>query len=155
MTLELDIIALIHGFSGVLILMGIGGAFVSLWGDPTKDLNKLKFFSLLAALSSLFTVIFGDLLYIFYRLPYNAREIIKAGDYSWAHSIGMEFKEHVGHFIPVLLLIAVFIIFYFDEDAVKNESLRRSVLVFMTASLLLTFVELILGALIAGIQPVI
>lgn len=154
MTLGLDVIAVVHGVAGVLILMGIGGTLVALW-DPKRNPRMLKVFSLLAAISSLFTVIFGDLLYIIYRSPDNARTIIRAGDYSWAHSIGMEFKEHVGHFVPVLLLVAVFMIFYFDEDVIKNKSLRRSVMVFMASSLLLVFAELVLGTLIAGIQPVI
>ena len=155
MTLALDVIAIMHGVFGVMILMGIGGALVSLWGDPKRNPRMLKFFSLLAAFSALIVVVFGDALYAIYRSPQNARDIIRAGDYKWAHSIGMEFKEHVGHFIPVLLLIVVFIVFYFDEDIVKNENLRRSVMVFLTASLLLTIVELVLGTLIAGIQPVI
>ncbi len=42
MTLELDTIAVIPGVSGVFILMGLGGAFVSLWGDPKRNLKTCQ-----------------------------------------------------------------------------------------------------------------
>jgi hypothetical protein len=150
----LDILAVSHGLLGVLVLMGTGGALALLW-SPRKSLNPLKFFSSLGTASAFLAALLGDALYIIYRSPENARSILKAGENKWVHSIGMEFKEHVGHFIPVLLLIAAFIVFYYREDAIKNRGLRRTVMAFLVLSLLYTFVEMSWGAFITGVQPVI
>ena len=151
----IDFIAIAHGTLGVLILMGIGGVIASLWGEPKKSVRGLKFFSTLAAVSAFLIVLFGDALYLFYRSPDNARSLINAGSTPWAHGIVMEFKEHAGHFVPVLLLISLTVVLHYREEMLSNKQARISVLLFVLASLFLTLVEMAMGAFITGVQPVI
>ena len=151
---SVDLLAIVHGMLGIFILMGIGGGLASLWHEP-KNIRALKIFSVLSTVSAFLIVLVGDLLYIVYRSPNNARSLLVGSPNEWAHEIGFEFKEHAGHFVPVLLLVAAFLVFYYQNDLSRQPRVRKSAIIMLIAALAFTFVELALGALITGVQPVI
>ncbi len=151
----LNLPAHVHVILGTLILFSIVGSIVSLMKTSIKNLVLLKTFSVISFITGLLSVLVGDIAYIGYRRPEGARILIKEGPVPWVHTIGMEFKEHVAHFIPVILFIALFLIFYYREEIFEKKELRRIVAALYMIALILILVIFLLGVYITSVQPLI
>jgi hypothetical protein len=70
------------------------------------------------------------------------------------HSLGMEWKEHVGWFTPISITMAAFIFIKYGRDLREHRHLRAAVLWFTVASFVAAGVAGFFGAMIDKYAPV-
>jgi len=149
-----EILSLSHGFLGILIIVGLPWALAEL--VALKDLSgvkRLKIVTLGVAICALLScIILAAPTYIVYY-P-EAKAEIKAGPTPWVHEILMEIKEHIGLLEPLIMLSAVFLIWYYSDNLLKEKDSRRSIMVLLVIAFLLAFLEMGLGAYIAKTGPI-
>lgn len=125
------------GLSGVVlfvvVLLGLFQAVVKI-----RSSRVVSFFGFLSFLVSW---ILGGYYYVNYYGS-SVKPGIKAGDYSWAHKVIMETKEHVFLFLPFLAFI-IFLTFLLAGNNLNQDLGLKRVITF------LTFLTIILGILIA------
>lgn len=67
---------------------------------------------------------------------------------------GMEWKEHLAWFVPILLTAAVYLIFSYRDRVFSEKILFRAVFLVLAGSFLATALAALLGALVSRIAPV-
>jgi cytochrome bd-type quinol oxidase subunit 1 len=144
-----------HGLLGVVL---VGGMSATLWEALARgrhSLRALRIATLVILLASVAKIILGDLVYVPYRKsdPGSPRSLILAGNRPWVHTVLMEFKEHVAHFLPLILLVCLVILYAYGEDFWKEAVPRRAYASLMAISLLITVAALLMGAFITGTAP--
>lgn len=148
--------AVIHGFLGTVFAMGLAIAIWQAQFPAHRSLRPLRVNAI--ALTVLVTVkdFLGDLVYVTYRAdtPDSARSVILAGSRTWVHEIVMEYKEHMAHFLPVILLVAVVLLFVYDIREKENRTPRRVLVSLFAVSLALSLAALFMGALLTSTAPV-
>lgn len=146
----------LHGFLGTLMMMGLAIAIWQSQFPGRRDLTALRVNAI--ALTALVIVkdMLGDIVYVAYRAdtPDSARTIILEGSRPWVHEVLMEFKEHVAHFLPAVLLVAVAILFVYDIREEENRSARRIVVSLFVVTLTFGLAALFMGALLTSTAPV-
>ncbi len=142
--------ALLHGFLATVFLMSFSGSFVELIATNLPSLRRLKIGLSVMAVSSWAILATGTYAYIFYRAPVaeSARSRILAGPAPWVHSVLMELKEFTGAFVPVIALLAVLLVFSWNNRLITEARLRRVLGVVMWAAMLWTLLAYGLGAFI-------
>ena len=70
------------------------------------------------------------------------------------HSFGMEWKEHVAWFSPILATVVAFIVWRYGEALAENDRLRRMITTLFVLAFLTAGVAGLLGALITKVAPV-
>jgi hypothetical protein len=70
------------------------------------------------------------------------------------HSLGMEWKEHVAWFAPILITSVAFVFIRYGRDLRNHRQLRSGVLIFTMASLFAAGVAGFFGAMINKYAPV-
>ncbi|MBS3120033.1 hypothetical protein J4475_04405 [Candidatus Woesearchaeota archaeon] len=151
-----EITAIVHGLLGTVFLMAFAGSYAELIQLTHAGMKRVKWGITIMAGTAIIIDLLGDLIYTVYRAPVpdSARSLIKAGSTPWVHEIGMELKEHVAHFVPVLMLIALFMVVYYKEDLVKSKELRAITAGLLVTAMLVTLVAFGLGAYITKVQPI-
>lgn len=147
MNLFLKIILISHVFLGLLGVV----AFYAVWMGLLKQKLSLKILRF-ASLTGLIAFILSWLNGVYYVVYYSkiVRTIIKTGQYSWAHNIFMEAKEHIFLFVPFLSAV-VFLILWFLGDKLENESnLKRSTVALTGLVTVLGIIITLSGLLISG-----
>lgn len=132
-------------------LLGVAFFIVVLISLSQANLNFkfLKRISLFGFLSFLISWVLGGYYYL-YNYGGSVKPGIKAGDYSWAHSIIMETKEHLFLFIPILSFV-VFLSFVFAQDDLnENKKLKKALLSLVFLIVLFGVLIAVSGALISG-----
>lgn len=91
------------------ILLGVTGTMTAyvVWHELTKtqpNTRSLKRNSLATVITWLGAWLSGGYYYIVYYGA-NVKPVIKSGQYAWAHSVFMEWKEHIFLFLPFLALV--------------------------------------------------
>jgi hypothetical protein len=146
----------IHGFLGTVFAMGLAVAIWQAQFPAHRSLRPLKVNAI--ALTVLVTLkdFLGDLVYVTYRadVPDSARSVILAGSRPWVHEIIMEYKEHMAHFLPAILLVAVALLFVYDIREPENRTARKVVVSLFAVSLALALAALFMGALLTSTAPV-
>ncbi len=143
---------LLHGFLGVVTLAGLAVALWAALARPEPGLKTLRLSTLVITVTSIALVLLGDIAYVGYRS--SARAVILASDRPWIHRTLMEFKEHMAHFLPLILLAALVMV-YAEGKRVRGETGPRRILAsLLLLSLAITLAALILGAYIAATAPV-
>ena len=146
----------IHGFLGTVFVMGLAVAIWQAQFPAHRSLRPLKVNAI--ALTVLVTLkdFLGDLVYVTYRedVPDSARSVILAGSRPWVHKIIMEYKEHMAHFLPAILLVAVALLFVYDIREPENRTARKVVVSLFAVSLALSLAALFMGALLTSTAPV-
>jgi len=155
MPTPLELTGIIHGLLGTGFLMAFAGALVELVELGARGVKRLKIYTTVMAAILMTKIILGDFIYTFYRAPTpdSPRSLIKAGTTPWVHNIGMELKEHIAHYVPVLLVIVTFIVFYYNDALIKDRRLRAIIAVLLSAAMLWTLIAFGLGAYITKTQP--
>ena len=88
----------------------------------------------------------------YYWKHYGAqvKPVIMGGDYSWAHLIFTESKEHVFLFLP-FVSFCLFALVYFTSDALRvDPALKRNTLMLSLAVTALGVIVTLSGVLITG-----
>ena len=66
----------------------------------------------------------------------------------------MEWKEHIAWFAPILATTVALVVTYYGRDLIKNESVRRVLIVVFTLAFGCAAVAGLLGAFITKAAPV-
>lgn len=147
MSMLLKIILISHVFLGVLGVI----AFYAVWMGLLKQKLSLKFLQF-ASLTGLISFVLSWLNGVYYVIYYSkaVRAAIKAGQYSWAHTVFMESKEHIFLFVPFLSAV-VFLTLWFLGDKLENEiNLKRSTIMISGLVTVLGIIITLSGLLISG-----
>ena len=150
------ILALVHGFFGLVFLVSFSGCIAVLLNFAKRSLKTLKMFVRGMTISIWVTSFSGLITYIFYRAPgtESARSRILAGDFPWLHNVVFEFKEHVGMFPPVIMLVATVFVWHYGDSVFTDKKTRNMLLGLLTLSFLITLLVFGLGAMVTKVESV-
>jgi hypothetical protein len=167
----------VHGLLGTLVLIGFSGGLAGVWSLRTtlltseglrERLSRLMPLSWLMALGLWATVITGTwIVYIWYRDPppegttgealreYPRYYLLSDEDTEAWHTFGMELKEHIAWWTPMLATAAAFIIWRYRGELSVNRELRRLVFGLFVLTLLVTLIAEGFGAFITKVAPLV
>lgn len=139
---------IVHVVAGLIGFMASYAILMSLFRRESS-LRTLRISSLTAFLSYLVSWFAGGYYYVV-RYGSEVKPIIKAGDYSWAHSFFMETKEHVFLFLPILTFVLVLVFFLSGEKVVSKSGLKRAVTYLAALVAILALFITVSGILVSG-----
>ncbi len=165
---------IVHGMGlGALFLLAFAGGLAGLyslrpqWVTPEgirERVGRLRLGTTVMAIVAWLTVITGTyIVYPWYRakppegadLTLYPRSFLKANpNLALWHSFGMEWKEHVAWFSPILATVVAFIVWRYGEALAENDRLRRMITTLFVLAFLTAGVAGLLGALITKVAPV-
>jgi len=116
---------MVHVFFGVLGILLALALLVYVINVNEKNIHRIRSLSLYTAVSLVISYIVGGWWYVVYYAP--ERDIIKAGNWKWAHNFFMEWKEHV---FFALLFLGIFLpIVAYRNDLMVPENKRLLVII--------------------------
>jgi hypothetical protein len=160
--------AVVHGMGlGALFLLAFAGGLAEFWSLRSEELSekgivkrtrRLEIGTWVMAAAAWLTVITGTwVVYPWYRAPAadSPRSLLLANPNTadW-HEFGMEWKEHIAWIAPLLATAVAFAVTYYGTSLIRHQGVRRTLLVFFTASFLIAGVAGALGAFITKAAPV-
>ena len=150
-----EFLASIHGFFATIYLMAFAGAFAELIELTHAGVKRVKWGVAVMTATAILLVSSGLWSYIFYRAPVpdSPRSILKAGPTPWVHEILFELKEHIGTFIPAIMLVALYIVFIHSDELRDNKALKLAVAALLILALLWTLATFGLGVYVTKIAP--
>ncbi len=164
----------IHGMVlGGLFLLSFAGGFASLYSlrpewvtveGLRERVKRLDAGVWIMAVVSWLTVITGTfIVYPWYRatppegadLRMYPRSFLKASEAlsAW-HTFGMEWKEHVAWFSPILATVVAYIVWRYGEQLAQNDYLRKVTIGLFVVAFATAAVAGLMGALITKVAPV-
>ncbi len=169
-----EIWTIVHGMVlGGLLLLSFSGVIIGIWSlrpNPQeeaiidKKINRL--FSLLVLLTILawLTVIMGSYFpYAWYRATppagadlsqYPMAYLLSKPGLGFWEDYGMEWKEHLAWFAPILLTAAAFIFNRYRRRLFEEPRIRKALMVFLILAFAASAVSGLVGALVTKIAPV-
>lgn len=111
--------------------------------------GKRIFTAFLTALFFLASWLVGGMYYVTYYGK-SVKPVIKQGAYPWAHSLVMEFKEHVFLFLPFLSLAMFLAVWFMPQESLASDRVRRFLLAVQMAVIFISVSMLFMGVLISG-----
>jgi len=165
---EREFWTVLHGMVfGAIFLLAFAGGFAGLLSLKPElitgagigvRIKRLVIGMWTMAILAWLTVISGTyIVYPWYRAEDagSPRSLLlaNAGTKAW-HTFGMEWKEHVGWFAPILATAAAFIVTYYGASLAENNRLRKSVLVLFTIAFAASAVAGLFGALLNKVAPI-
>lgn len=157
----------IHGMIlGALFLLAFAGGLAGLYSlRPSlvtirglhERIQRLRIGTTLMAVVAWATVISGTwVVYPWYRedVPESPRSRLLADPTTaeW-HTFGMEWKEHVAWISPILATVVAFIVIYYGSGLVRNDRLRRAVMVLFVLAFAFAAIAGAFGAFITKAEP--
>ncbi len=163
-----------HGMIlGALFLLAFAGGLAGLYSLRPEYLTatglrerlvRLKWGTTVMAAVAWLTVISGTyIIYPWYRakapegadLTLFPRSMLKADPAlsAW-HTFGMEWKEHIAWFAPILATVVAFIVWKYGPALAENNQLRRGLIVLFILAFAAAGIAGLFGALITKIAPV-
>lgn len=169
-----EFLTLFHGMIlGFLFLLAFAGGLASLYslrlGVVTTTGQKQRLFRLkastwLMAIIAWLLVITGTyIIYPWYRAPapegadlsLYPRSFLRASEtLSGLHTFGMEWKEHIAWFAPILATVVAYLVVRYAPELAKNSQLRRIVIVLFVISFVTAGIAGVFGGLISEAAPV-
>src|SRR6266508_5504134 len=158
----------IHGMVlGSLFLLAFAGGLAGLYSfrwnlvTPTgvrERLPRLEIGTSVMALAAWLTVITGTwIVYPWYRaaVPTSPRSMLLA-DPSTAewHTFGMEWKEHVAWFAPIIATVVAFAVFYYGPRLAKEPGMRKVLIALFIIAFATAGVAGLFGAFINKAAPI-
>lgn len=113
------------------------------------SLSFLKKTSLLNLLSIWGSWLTGGYYYVLYYGP-NIKPLIIGGDYTWAHMIIMEAKEHIFLMMPFAATVFCALVFLLKDNFLTNEKLKRRTAALVVIFTILGTIMALSGVLISG-----
>ncbi|HLF87957.1 MAG TPA: hypothetical protein VI451_03365 [Anaerolineales bacterium] len=165
---------LVHGMIlGSAFLLSFAGGLAGLyslrpqWATVAgiqERLGRLKWGTYIMALVAWLTVITGTyIVYPWYRAPapegadlsLYPRSFLKASEaLSGWHTFGMEWKEHIAWFAPILATVVAFLVWKYGRELPHDDKLRRMVIVLFIIAFAAAGIAGLFGALITKAAPV-
>jgi hypothetical protein len=165
---------LVHGMIlGSAFLLSFAGGLAGLyslrphWATVAgieERLGRLKWGTYLMALVAWLTVFTGTyIVYPWYRAPapegadlsLYPRSFLKASEaLSGWHTFGMEWKEHIAWFAPILATVVAFLVWKYGRELPHDDKLRRMVIVLFVLAFAAAGIAGLFGALITKAAPV-
>lgn len=169
-----EFLTLFHGMIlGFLFLLTFAGGLASLYSLRSglvtasglkQRLFRLKASTWLMAILAWLLVITGTyIIYPWYRAPapegadlsLYPRSFLRASEMlSGLHTFGMEWKEHIAWFAPILATVVAYLVVRYGPETVKNLQLRRIVIALFVMSFVAAGIAGVLGGLINEAAPV-
>lgn len=165
---------LLHGMIlGALFLLSFAGGLAGLYSLRTElvtelgikeRLMRLRWGTMGMAVVSLLTVISGTfVVYPMYRAkPPEGADLSAFPRYfllddpnlaAW-HTFGMEWKEHVAWFSPILAFMVAFLVWKYGPVLAKNPKMRKMVMVLFVLAFVTAGIAGLFGALITKAAPI-
>jgi hypothetical protein len=103
------------------------------------------------------------IIYPWYRAPapegadlsLYPRSFLRASEtLSGLHTFGMEWKEHIAWFSPILATVVAYLVVRYGPELAKNSQLRRIVIALFVISFVAAGIAGVYGGLIAEAAPV-
>jgi hypothetical protein len=146
--------AAMHGMMAFLLMItatiGLYQGY-RLFRNELTDLHDVLLPSVVNATLALFTIVFGNWIYISYRGSGGPREYFLNTNPA-VHQIFFEFKEYIALFALPLAVGAAFILLYYKADVLRRPWLRYAVAVLLGLTFFVTMVAFGLGAAITKLQ---
>lgn len=146
--------AAMHGMMAFLLMItatiGLYQGY-RLFRDELADLHDVLLPAVVNAVLALFTIVFGNWIYIPYRASGGPREYFLNTNPA-VHKIFFEFKEYIALFALPLAVGAAFILLYYKTDVLRRPWLRYAVAVLLGLTFFVTMVAFGLGAAITKLQ---
>jgi len=131
----------------------------------SQRIRLLKFGTVAMAIVSWLTVITGTyIVYPWYRakppqevsnlLEYPRSYLLSVPDLVIFHTFGMEWKEHVAWFSPILATVVAYVIWHFSDQIAENLKLRNAIAVFFIISFSAAAIAGLFGAFISKAAPI-
>jgi hypothetical protein len=168
-----EFLTLFHGMIlGFLFLLAFAGGLASLYGlrpgltasGLKQRLFRLKAGTWLMAIVAWLIVITGTyIIYPWYRAPapegadlsLYPRSFLRASEtLSGLHTFGMEWKEHIAWFAPILATGVAYLVMRYGHELAKNSQLRRIVIVLFVFSFVAAGIAGVFGAVISNAAPI-
>ena len=169
-----EFLTLFHGMIlSFLFLLACAGGLASLYSlrpglvtasGLKQRLFRLKTSTWLMAIFAWLIVITGTyIIYPWYRAPapegadlsLYPRSFLRASEtLSSLHTFGMEWKEHIAWFAPILATGVAYLVMRYGPELAKNSQLRRIVIVLLVISFIMAGIAGVLGGLINEAAPV-
>jgi hypothetical protein len=169
-----ELLTLFHGMVlGFLFLLAFAGGLASLYSlrpglviasGVKQRLFRLKASTWLMAIVAWLIVITGTyIIYPWYRAPapdgadlsLYPRSFLRASEtLSVLHTFGMEWKEHIAWFSPILATVVAYLVVRYGPELAKNSQLRRIVIVLFVISFVAAGIAGVYGGLINEAAPV-
>jgi hypothetical protein len=103
------------------------------------------------------------IIYPWYRAPapegadlsLYPRSFLRASEtLSVLHTFGMEWKEHIAWFAPILATGVAYLVMRYGPEMAKNSQLRRIVIVLLVLSFVMASIAGVFGAVLSNAAPV-
>jgi hypothetical protein len=158
---------------GAIFLLAFAGGFAGLWSfrpefvtvsGMRERLTRLNAGTWIMALAAWATVYTGTyIVYPWYRAkPPTGANLVDYPRYflldnpnlaAW-HTFGMEWKEHVAWFSPILATVVAFIVWRYRDQLAENGYLRKALLITFTIAFAAAGIAGAFGAFITKAAPV-
>ncbi len=165
---------LIHGIIlGGIFLLSFAGGLLNLYGlkpewltmKGFRDLTRnLRWGTWIMAIDAWLTVFVGTyIVYPWYRAKppagadlrlYPRSFLLAHPEVAGWHKYGMEWKEHVAWFAPILATVVAYIVWRYGDQLAENSKLRKATLIIFILAFASAAVAGLLGALITKNAPV-
>lgn len=139
----------LHAAIGELGVISFLWTFIELITPTPKRIQRAKIAAFIGVILLIISWIIAGYYYV-NVYGKKVKPIIKGGPSPWAHSIGMETKEHIFLFLPFLAILACSIIFKYQNQLIKNKELNKSLLILLGLIILLGFSIAGLGYIISS-----
>lgn len=164
----------IHGLIlGSLFLLAFAGGLAGLWSlrpdlmtlkGIRERLRRLDWGTSIMAIIAWLTVITGTyIVYPWYRatppegadLRLYPRSYLKADPTlaAW-HTFGMEWKEHIAWFSPILATVVAYVLWRYGDTLVENPKIRQALIILFTLSFVTAGVAGFFGAFLNKVAPI-
>lgn len=165
---EREFWTVLHGMVfGTIFLLAFAGGLADLWSlKPAltsaagikERMKRLLLGMWTMAIIAWLTVFSGTyIVYPWYRDrdPSSPRSLLLASPDTTAwHTFGMEWKEHVGWFAPILATAAAFIVTYYGTTLAEKDRIRKAALVLFTIAFAASAVAGLFGAFLNKVAPI-
>lgn len=164
-----EVWTIIHGMGfGALFLLAFAGGLAGIYSlrpqlltpeGVIERVRRLKVGVVAMAVAAWGTVLTGTwIVYPWYRNaadPESAKNVLVSDESTagW-HTFGMEWKEHIAWLSPLLATVVAFIVVYYGTDIVRNDRVRRAILVLFGLAFFTAAVAGAFGAFITKAAPV-
>lgn len=158
----------LHGLIfGSLFLLAFAGGLAGLYSlrpelvtmaGIRERLRRLLAGTWVMAVVAWITVLTGTyVVYPWYRarIPTSPRSVLLANPATakW-HTFGMEWKEHIGWFAPILATSVAFVVAYYGTQLAEDSRLRKAALWLFTLAFVAAGIAGLFGAFLNKVAPI-
>lgn len=148
-----EISALLHGFLGLVLIIGLAAVFGGLWQMNEKGFRWIKVGVIALAVSSILLWASGTYLYSIYRGADGVKSIILESSRPWVHEVMMELKEFTGAYVAIMLVVMWGLVQAYGAKIVTDNRAKMMFVTLLVAAVSLTVLTFGLGAFITKTAP--